>query len=38
MVVKNPEPIVTVDWGDTSNQANLLVPYKFTTQYSHNKF
>jgi len=38
VVVKNPEPIVTVDWGDTSNQANLLVPYKFTIQYSHNKF
>jgi len=38
VVVKNPPPIVTVDWGDTSNQANLLVPYKFTVQYSHNQF
>ena len=38
VVVKNPLPIVTVDWGDTSNQANLLVPYKFTVEYSHNKF
>ena len=38
VVVKNPLPIATVDWGDTSNQANLLVLYKFTLQYSHNKF
>ncbi len=35
VVVKNPAPIVTVDWGDTSNQANLLIPYEFTKQYSH---
>jgi hypothetical protein len=38
VVVKNPAPIVTVDWGDTSNQANLLIPYEFTKQYSHNTF
>jgi IPT/TIG domain len=38
LTVKNPAPIAPFEWGDTSNQANLLVPYKFTTQHSHNKF
>jgi imidazolonepropionase-like amidohydrolase len=38
VTVKNPAPIAPFEWGDTSNQANLLVPYKFTTQHSQNKF
>jgi hypothetical protein len=38
LTVKNPAPIVTSEWGDTSNQANLLVPYSFTTAYSQNRF
>jgi hypothetical protein len=30
IVVKNPQPITTPVWGDTSNIAHLLVPYEFT--------
>ena len=36
--IRNPQPIVTSDWGDSSNVANLLVPYAFTTKYSRNRF
>jgi imidazolonepropionase-like amidohydrolase len=28
--VKNPEPIATLDWGDTSNPGYLLVPFEYT--------
>ena len=38
VTIKNPAPISPFEWGDTSNQANLLVPYKFTTQHTRNKF
>jgi hypothetical protein len=30
--VKNPQPLATVDWGDTSNTAHILVPYAFSTE------
>ena len=36
VVVKNPAPLATPEWGDHSNVANLLVPFKFTTAYSKN--
>jgi hypothetical protein len=36
--VKNPPPVATPMWGDTSNLARLLVPYRFTTNYSKNEF
>jgi hypothetical protein len=29
--VKNPQPLATVDWGDTSNTAHILVPFSFST-------
>ena len=38
VVVKNPQPVGNVMWGDTSNPARLLVPYNFTTGTSQNKF
>jgi hypothetical protein len=38
VVVKNPAPLANKEWGDTSNRANLLVPFEFTTQYSRNRF
>jgi hypothetical protein len=36
VVVKNPEPLATPSWGASSNAANLLVPFTFTTKYSKN--
>jgi len=36
LAVKNPGPLATPRWGDTSNAANLLVPFAFTTKYSKN--
>jgi hypothetical protein len=38
LTVKNPQPLATPMWGDTSNIARLLVPYRFTTNYSKNLF
>jgi hypothetical protein len=40
VVVKNPKPmgIGMVIWGDTSNQAHILVPFSFTTKWSHNLY
>jgi hypothetical protein len=38
VVVKNPQPLAYKEWGDTSNRANLLVPFEFTTKYSKNRF
>jgi imidazolonepropionase-like amidohydrolase len=40
LVVKNPEPLglgMTI-WGDTSNEAHILVPFSFTTAWSHNTY
>jgi hypothetical protein len=39
-VVRNPKPLgigMTI-WGDTSNQAHILVPFSFTTNWSHNTY
>jgi hypothetical protein len=30
VVVKNPTPLATEEWGDTSNTAHILVPFAFT--------
>jgi hypothetical protein len=30
VVVKNPEPLATAEWGDASNTAHILVPFPFT--------
>jgi hypothetical protein len=38
VVVKNPGPLDTPVWGDTSNKAHILVPFSFTTAWSHNKY
>ena len=38
VTIKNPLPLATAEWGDTSNPAKLLVPYAFTTATSDNKF
>jgi hypothetical protein len=40
LTVKNPAPLSTgvSDWGDTSNDAWILVPFEFTTKWSHNKY
>jgi hypothetical protein len=35
--VKNPEPLSNPDWGPISNVAYVLVPFSFTTAWSHNK-
>ncbi len=32
VVVKNPQPLATAEWGDTSNTAHILVPYAFSTE------
>jgi imidazolonepropionase-like amidohydrolase len=40
LVVKNPKPLglgMSI-WGDTSNQAHILVPFQFTTAWSHNAY
>ena len=36
--VKNPLPLDANAWGDTSNKAHILVPFSFTTAWSHNKY
>ncbi len=38
VVVKNPLPLDNPIWGDTSNKAHILVPFAFTTAWSHNKY
>jgi hypothetical protein len=38
VVVKNPTPLDPNAWGDTSNKAHILVPFSFTTAWSHNKY
>jgi hypothetical protein len=39
LVVKNPQPIdLGAKWGDTSNTAHILVPFAFTTAWSHNAY
>ena len=30
IVVRNPKPLSSAVWGDTSNMAHLLVPFEFT--------
>ena len=35
IVVKNPQPLATYEWGDTSNTAHILVPYAFSTELAH---
>jgi len=37
IVVKNPEPLAVPEWGPVSNEAYVLVPFAFTTAWSHNK-
>ena len=32
VVVKNPQPLATAEWGDTSNTAHILVPFAFSTE------
>ena len=36
--VKNPLPLDANAWGDTSNKAHILVPFSYTTKWSHNKY
>jgi hypothetical protein len=40
LVVKNPMPLATgvAEWGNTSNEAWILVPFEFTTKWSQNKY
>ena len=38
VVVKNPAPLEPNAWGDTSNRAHILVPFSYTTAWSHNKY
>jgi hypothetical protein len=38
VVVKNPMPLEANAWGDSSNRAHILVPFSFTTAWSHNKY
>jgi hypothetical protein len=38
VVVKNPLPLDPNAWGYASNKAHILVPFSFTTAYSHNKY
>jgi len=40
VVVKNPLPMTvgSAIWGDTSNTAHILVPFAFTTAWSHNEY
>lgn len=37
VMVKNPLPLSTPEWGDHSNEARLLVPFSFTSKWSQNK-
>ena len=36
--VRNPEPIATAEWGDTSNPAKITVPTQHTQSHSNNRF
>ena len=36
LVVKNPTPLATAEWGDMSNTAHILVPFAFTTIATRN--
>ena len=36
--VRNPLPLANPEWGDKSNQANVLVPFAFTTAWSQNRY
>ena len=38
ITIRNPEPLATPEWGGTSNPAHILVPFSFTTAWSHNKY
>jgi imidazolonepropionase-like amidohydrolase len=38
VVVKSPFPLDPNAWGNASNKAHILVPFSFTTSYSHNKY
>ena len=35
---KSDCPLDPYAWGDSSNKAHILVPFSFTTAYSHNKY
>lgn len=35
VTVKNPQPLATYEWGDTSNTAHILVPFTFSTELAH---
>jgi hypothetical protein len=35
VVVRNPAPLATVEWGDTSNTAHILVPFSFSTELAN---
>jgi imidazolonepropionase-like amidohydrolase len=37
VTVHNPEPLSAPEWGSVSNEAYVLVPFAFTTRWSHNK-
>jgi len=37
VTVRNPEPLSAPVWGAVSNEAYVLVPFAFTTKWSHNK-
>jgi imidazolonepropionase-like amidohydrolase len=37
VTVHNPEPLSAPEWGAVSNEAYVLVPFAFTTRWSHNK-
>ncbi len=36
ITIRNPKPVIDVQWGDRSNKGHLLVPFSFTTKYSRN--
>jgi imidazolonepropionase-like amidohydrolase len=37
ITVRNPEPLSAPEWGAVSNEAYVLVPFAFTTRWSHNR-
>jgi IPT/TIG domain len=37
VTVHNPESLSAPEWGSVSNEAYVLVPFAFTTRWSHNK-
>jgi hypothetical protein len=38
ITIRNPEPLTDYDWGAKSHTANILVPFSFTTAWSHNRY